>query len=62
MNPFGPNNWKTQWDIFWTAPFIHVPLMLVAGVVGWFIATAFRVGGLKGTISNLIGQILDANA
>jgi hypothetical protein len=46
-----PNTWKQQWTAFASTPYIIPPLILFAGLVGWW---------LKGTMSK--GRIARLNA
>jgi hypothetical protein len=54
MNPFDPETWKQQWTAFWSAPFIMLPLIVVAGLTAWWFRGKMsdaEIAGLKEQIS-----------
>jgi hypothetical protein len=60
VDPFNPETWKHQWEAFVTAPYVLMPLVVLALVVGWWIGNklaASRVEGLNGAIENLKANI-----
>jgi chromosome segregation ATPase len=60
MDPFNPETWKHQWEVFITAPYIILPLMVLSLVAGWWIGNKLAsagISGLNGTISNLNARI-----
>jgi hypothetical protein len=60
MDAFSPEIWKHQWDIFISAPYVLMPLLVLALTVGWWIGSKLagaRIEGLHGTIDNLKANI-----
>jgi hypothetical protein len=56
MDPFRPEPWRNQWEIFVSAPYLAMPLMVMALMVGWWIGNRLagaRVEGLNGSIEAL---------
>jgi len=53
--------WKQQWTAIMTAPYIMVPGLGVAGVVGWVLRGMTSIAGLKATIAGLSGTITVLN-
>jgi hypothetical protein len=55
MDPFSPETWKNQWEVFISAPYLAMPLMVMALMVGWWIGNRLagaRLEGLNGSIDN----------
>ena len=50
MDVSNPDNWKQQWAAFTSAPYIVAPLIVFAGLVGWWLK-GITIAGLKGRIS-----------
>ena len=50
MDVSDPHIWKQQWTAFMGAPYIVVPLIVIAGLVGWWLKGT-ALAGLKGRIS-----------
>ena len=48
-----PNFWHDNWEVVRNAPWIVIPLLLVAGLVGWF----FRSSQAKSSIEGLREQV-----
>jgi hypothetical protein len=60
MDPFKPETWKQQWDAFMTAPYLLMPLIIAALILGWWIGKRLAsagLDGLNGTIDNLRANI-----
>lgn len=60
MDPFDSETWKHQWGVFMTAPYVLLPLMVLALLIGWWIGNKLasaRVEGLNGTVDNLKANI-----
>jgi hypothetical protein len=60
MDPFSPETWKHHWQVFASAPFVLMPLVTLALMVGWWIGNRLagaRVEGLNGTIDSLKANI-----
>jgi hypothetical protein len=56
MDPFNPETWKHQWEVFITAPYIIFPLIVVGLIIGWWIGSRLGgagISGLNATIGNL---------
>jgi hypothetical protein len=45
-----PDTWKQQWMALTSAPYIVAPLIVFAGLVGWWLR-GIAIAGLKGRIS-----------
>ena len=50
MDVSNPDTWKQQWTAFTSARYIVAPLIVFAGLVGWWLK-AMTIAGLKGRIS-----------
>jgi|SRR5271165_5506325 len=51
---FTPDEWKRQWEVLMSAPYIIVPIAIASGLVGWWlqgIKSDAEIAGYKGTIS-----------
>ena len=60
MDPFNSETWKQQWAAFWRAPFIMLPLILVAVVVTWQVIEAVHgteIAGKDATIEALREEV-----
>jgi hypothetical protein len=60
MDPFRPETWKNQWEVFISAPYLAMPLMVMALMVGWWIGNRLagaRLEGLSGSIDNFKANI-----
>jgi hypothetical protein len=60
MNPFSPETWKHQWEVFTSSPYVLMPLITLALMAGWWIGNRLagaRVEGLNGTIDSLKANI-----
>jgi hypothetical protein len=60
MNPFSPETWKHQWDVFIGTPYVLMPLITLALMVGWWVGSKLasaKVEGLVGTIESLRASI-----
>jgi hypothetical protein len=50
MDLSNPDTWKQQWTAFTSARYIVAPLIVFAGLVGWWLK-GITIAGLKGRIS-----------
>jgi hypothetical protein len=50
MDVSNPDTWKQQWTAFTSARYIVAPLIVFAGLVGWWLK-GITIAGLKGRIS-----------
>jgi hypothetical protein len=50
MDVSNPDIWKQQWTAFMSAPYVVAPLVVFAGLVGWWLK-GITIAGLKGRIS-----------
>jgi hypothetical protein len=39
MDPFSSETWKHQWEVFMSAPYVFMPLVALAVMVGWWIGS-----------------------
>jgi hypothetical protein len=56
MDPLSSETWRRQWEFFMAAPYLLMPLMVLAVIAGWWIGNKLagaRVDGLIGTNDNL---------
>jgi hypothetical protein len=47
---YDPDTWKQQWTALTSTPYIVAPLIVFAGLVGWWLR-GIAIAGLKGRIS-----------
>ncbi|WP_143271689.1 hypothetical protein [Bradyrhizobium mercantei] len=60
MDPLSAETWKHHWEVIASAPYVLMPLVALALMVGWWIGNKLagaRVEGLNGTIENLKSHI-----
>jgi len=54
MDPFNPDTWKQQWEVFMSARYIIISFVAGAGVIGWWLRglkSERRIDGLEGRIA-----------
>ena len=60
MDLLSPDLWKSQWDVVTSAPWLILPSLVVAGLIGWKVKGSLddaEVRGLKTEISGLKAEI-----
>jgi hypothetical protein len=60
MDPLSAETWRHQWEFFSNAPYLLMPIIVLALMVGWWIGNKLagaRVEGLNGTNDHLKAHI-----
>jgi hypothetical protein len=58
------HEWKQQWDVLWSAPFVMFPSLVIAGSIGWFLQrtkSAGQISMLKERLNLATDQAAIAN-
>jgi hypothetical protein len=42
-----PNEWERQWNVIWSAPFVVLPVMVIAGLAGWWLQGTKSAGKIS---------------